>query len=247
MQSASKSLAREGEALSLAISFGADGGPGSRPASRSWSSARTSTATAATPADSSGSATSAATTAPRTASTTRASRPHWQPARSSVPAARSWSCGGALRRMATRCASGTGSREWSSGASPSGRSRPQTATVVKGRRVIVAAGALGSVRLLLRSARHLHPLSKRLGKGFGSNGEHMTVATGCRTPADDFGDAGAFGELLDSAHGPVTTSVLRMAAANGHSGGDRARCRLPRLPRLDRAAACGTLGGPGRI
>ena len=93
------------------------------------------------------------------------------------------------------------------------RLRPQAAGVI-GRRVIIAAGALGSTQLLLRSAKHLGRLGPRLGKDFGGNGEHLTVAIGCRASADGLGGPAA-GELLDSAHGPVSTSLLRLAEANG--------------------------------
>ena len=93
------------------------------------------------------------------------------------------------------------------------RLRPQAAGVI-GRRVVIAAGALGSTQLLLRSAKQLGRLGPRLGKGFGGNGEHLTVAIGCRASADELGGAAAR-ELLDSAHGPVSTSMLRLPEANG--------------------------------
>jgi cholesterol oxidase len=64
------------------------------------------------------------------------------------------------------------------------------------RRVIVAAGTMGTARLLLRNRVNLPRLGGRLGHGFSSNGDLLTFA--CDT-----------GQPLDMATGPVITGTIR--------------------------------------
>jgi cholesterol oxidase len=67
---------------------------------------------------------------------------------------------------------------------------------VDARRVIVAAGTIGTARLLLRNRLSLPRLSPRLGEGFSSNGDLLTFAW--RGPRD-----------IDMSTGPVITGTIR--------------------------------------
>ena len=66
--------------------------------------------------------------------------------------------------------------------------------------VVVAAGTLGSTRLLLSSRAVLPPLSPRLGAGFSSNGDLLTVARDCTDPGDELP------RNLAPSRGPVITA-----------------------------------------
>jgi cholesterol oxidase len=83
---------------------------------------------------------------------------------------------------------------------------------VSGRRitarvVVVAAGALGSPRLLLSSRKRLPPLSPRLGCGFSSNGDLLAVARNCSV------DGGP--RDLAQSRGPVITAYARAESGDG--------------------------------
>jgi cholesterol oxidase len=76
-------------------------------------------------------------------------------------------------------------------------------------RVIVAAGALGSTLLLMRSRKHLPRLSARLGAGFSGNGDFLAGAESCAMP-------------LDASRAPVITSTFRFPdASDGAAPGTR--------------------------
>jgi cholesterol oxidase len=84
---------------------------------------------------------------------------------------------------------------------PGGRAVAATAD-----RVVLAAGALGSTRLLLRSRDALPGLSPALGLRFGGNGDLLTFAVGCTTERD-----GRRVPLpIDPSYGPVITAALRI-------------------------------------
>ncbi len=77
---------------------------------------------------------------------------------------------------------------------------------VRGKRVVLAAGAIGTTSLLLLSRKHLPALSKRVGERLGTNGEQLAVATGCGVTGPDGART-----LIDGSHGPATTTVLSFA------------------------------------
>jgi cholesterol oxidase len=68
--------------------------------------------------------------------------------------------------------------------------------------VLLAGGALGSTRLLLRSRPGLHGLSERLGSGFSSNGDALLFARECELP-----DGGR--RVLAPSRGPTITAYAR--------------------------------------
>ncbi len=79
---------------------------------------------------------------------------------------------------------------------------------LRARQVIVAAGALGSTELLLRSRNAGLPLTGRLGNGFSCNGDMIAVAHRQQAPAHASareGDAPA-----DRGIGPTITGLLRV-------------------------------------
>jgi cholesterol oxidase len=80
------------------------------------------------------------------------------------------------------------------------------------RRVVLAAGSLGSTAILLRSRAAGLPLPDRLGEGFSGNGDAFAVAynTDRITNAQGFGIGG--GERASIAAGPSITSMMRFGA-----------------------------------
>ncbi|MEA2241091.1 MAG: cholesterol oxidase [Solirubrobacteraceae bacterium] len=80
------------------------------------------------------------------------------------------------------------------------------------RRVVLAAGSLGSTAILLRSRAAGLPLPDRLGEGFSGNGDAFAVAynTDRVTNAQGFGTGG--GERASIAAGPSITSMMRFGA-----------------------------------
>ncbi|MBD9668424.1 alkaline phosphatase D family protein [Variovorax sp. VRV01] len=85
--------------------------------------------------------------------------------------------------------------------------------VVRARRVVVAAGTLGSAELLLRSRAAGLPVSQALGAGFSANGDMIAAAAGQRDEALSSapeGDAPAQRGI-----GPTITGLLRTCAAPG--------------------------------
>jgi|SRR5829696_46347 len=76
---------------------------------------------------------------------------------------------------------------------------------VLARRVIVAAGAVGSPRLLLRNRAALPGLSPALGTRVSGNGDALVVLRGAR-------------RQLDPSHGPVITASMRVPEGRSPSG-----------------------------
>ena len=72
--------------------------------------------------------------------------------------------------------------------------------VIVARRLILAAGALGSTRLLLANRRHLPRLSPALGSGFNGNGDLLALNFGIAEP-------------VDPSFGPVITGSVQMGDA----------------------------------
>ncbi|WP_395316843.1 alkaline phosphatase D family protein [Variovorax sp. UC74_104] len=92
----------------------------------------------------------------------------------------------------------------------SDNSRPY---VVRARRVVVAAGTLGSTELLLRSRAAGLPVSQALGAGFSANGDMIAAAAGQHDEALSCapeGDAPA-----QRGVGPTITGLLRTRAKQG--------------------------------
>lgn len=93
-----------------------------------------------------------------------------------------------------------------------GDGRRTAAHVILARRVVLAAGSLGSTAILLRSRAGGLALSGRLGEGFSGNGDAFAVAynTDRVTNAQGFGTGG--GERARNAAGPSITSMMRFGA-----------------------------------
>ena len=90
--------------------------------------------------------------------------------------------------------------------------RRTTKHVITARRVVLAAGSLGSTAILLRSRAAGLVLSERLGEGFSGNGDAFGVAynTDRVTNAQGFGTGG--GERAQIKAGPSITSMMRFGA-----------------------------------
>ena len=84
---------------------------------------------------------------------------------------------------------------------------------VRGKIVVLAAGSLGSTRLLLSSRAALPGLSEQLGRRFSSNGDMFTVARDCRA-GNGRRRRKRPGRRLDPSVGPVIT--LSASRRNGH-------------------------------
>ncbi len=84
---------------------------------------------------------------------------------------------------------------------------------VRGKIVVLAAGSLGSTRLLLSSRAGLPGLSEQLGRRFSSNGDMFTVARDCRA-GNGRRRRKRPGRRLDPSVGPVIT--LSASRRNGH-------------------------------
>ncbi len=85
---------------------------------------------------------------------------------------------------------------------------PEGTTVsVSARHLVLAAGTLGSSRLLLRHRHVLKNLSPMLGRGFSGNGDLLSAALSAKTGAADH--EGRLPLPIDASHGPVITSTLR--------------------------------------
>jgi cholesterol oxidase len=84
---------------------------------------------------------------------------------------------------------------------------------VEGKIVVLAAGSLGSTRLLLSSRAVLPGLSEQLGRRFSSNGDMFTVARDCRV-GNGRRRRKRPGRRLDPSFGPVIT--LSASSRNGH-------------------------------
>jgi cholesterol oxidase len=83
---------------------------------------------------------------------------------------------------------------------------------VRGRVLVLAAGSLGSTRLLLSNRAELPGLSPQLGRRFSSNGDMFSVARDCRTGAGP--RRRRPGRRLDPSFGPVIT--ISASRRDGH-------------------------------
>ena len=77
---------------------------------------------------------------------------------------------------------------------------------INAQRVVLAAGALGSTRLLLRSRPQLPRMSSMLGTRFCGNGDLLTFLRDCTTMRD----GKRVPRAIDPTFGPVITSALRI-------------------------------------
>jgi choline dehydrogenase-like flavoprotein len=126
-------------------------------------------------------------------------------------------CGGTVRSLA-RGADGAWHVRWAY-TDRSLRARDDEHFVVRARRVVLAAGSLGSTEILLRSRSDALPLSDALGKGFSTNGDK--IAAVARHPQR----VGAVGDQeTDPADreqsrrvGPTITGLIRVPAET-HDG-----------------------------
>lgn len=82
-------------------------------------------------------------------------------------------------------------------------------------RLVLAAGALGSTELLLRSARQGLPVATTwLGRGLSANGDDLSVAAWLQKPAQGFGDVGATASHRATPRpGPTISGVVRFRDA----------------------------------
>ncbi|GHO51192.1 GMC oxidoreductase [Ktedonospora formicarum] len=76
-------------------------------------------------------------------------------------------------------------------------------------RLILAAGTFGSTSLLLRNQQAFPGLSTQLGTRFCGNGDHIAIALQCSEKKDGKRKP----QLIDASHGPVITSLIRIADA----------------------------------
>jgi len=83
---------------------------------------------------------------------------------------------------------------------------------VTAKRVVIAAGTLGSPRLLLKSRLDLQHLSPALGRRFSANGDYLAWIRNCRDP--ETGDW----RRLEPSRGPVITSSIRIDEERSSSG-----------------------------
>lgn len=77
-------------------------------------------------------------------------------------------------------------------------------------RLVLAAGTLGSARLLLRNRSAFPGLSRRLGTRFCGNGDLLTFALRCSEERD----GRRVGRTVDPTYGPVITSAIRYEDEN---------------------------------
>ncbi|MEO7092082.1 MAG: GMC family oxidoreductase [Polyangiales bacterium] len=88
--------------------------------------------------------------------------------------------------------------------SPDAPSADRTLHTVTARRVVLAAGALGSTFLLFKNRHHLPGLSARLGSQVSGNGDLLTFLDRCRDPGT------RAPRRFEPEHGPVITSSIRV-------------------------------------
>ena len=81
--------------------------------------------------------------------------------------------------------------------------------VVRARRVVLAAGSLGSTGVLLRSQAEGLALSRRLGKNFSGNGDNFGVAYNTDRPFEAMGYGTDEGPRSAQTGGPSITSMMR--------------------------------------
>jgi cholesterol oxidase len=86
----------------------------------------------------------------------------------------------------------------------------ETTRTVHAKQVILAAGAVGSTRLLLTNRRHLRKLSRTLGRRVSANGDAMAMLRDAR--------CGAERRHLDPSNGPVITTSITVPPTGSPSG-----------------------------
>jgi cholesterol oxidase len=82
---------------------------------------------------------------------------------------------------------------------------------IRAHHVVLAAGTLGSTRLLLANRARLPGLSPMLGKRVSANGDYIALARDCRQDNGDW-------RYLDHSVGPVITASLRVGPERSDSG-----------------------------
>jgi choline dehydrogenase-like flavoprotein len=92
---------------------------------------------------------------------------------------------------------------------PAATRADEAALTVRARHVIVAAGALGSTELLLRSASPALRFSERLGERFSANGDAIFAVTGHALPTNVNADEATSPEQRGV--GPTITGLVRLA------------------------------------
>ncbi|MET0207933.1 MAG: GMC family oxidoreductase N-terminal domain-containing protein, partial [Burkholderiaceae bacterium] len=87
------------------------------------------------------------------------------------------------------------------------RQRQGEPFTVRARRVILAAGSLGSTEILMRSQRHGLAVSRMLGQGFSANGDVLAVAQGLNEPVHAVADEQQPAAMRQV--GPTITGLMR--------------------------------------
>jgi cholesterol oxidase len=94
------------------------------------------------------------------------------------------------------------------------RSQAQPRSLIRARRVILAAGTLGSTYLLLRNRDKLPRLSSMLGCGYSTNGDLLAFAIECTKTSSGTKSP----RSIHAPSGPVITSAARVNFPNGLGG-----------------------------
>jgi cholesterol oxidase len=93
-------------------------------------------------------------------------------------------------------------------------SRALPLTTLTADKLILAAGTLGTTFLLLKNRSAFPRLSRRIGHGFGGNGDLLTFAV-----RKDAGAPASGPDVIDPSYGPVITSAIRVKdAVDGGEG-----------------------------
>jgi cholesterol oxidase len=82
---------------------------------------------------------------------------------------------------------------------------------VRGRRLILGAGSLGTTYLLLKNRSAFPRISPQLGTRFGSNGDLLTFAVKCR----DNAVSPPIPRVIDASHAPVITVAIELDEQQG--------------------------------
>ena len=90
-----------------------------------------------------------------------------------------------------------------------GDDAPPSTKTLTCRKLVLAAGTLGTALLLLRSRPSLPGLSRRVGHGFSANGDYLAFAADCDT---------GNGDRIDAWRGPVITSSARSVDRDSDDG-----------------------------
>jgi cholesterol oxidase len=91
----------------------------------------------------------------------------------------------------------------------------QPSRAVRARRLILAAGAVGSTRLLLANRAGLPGMSRALGARVSANGDALALIRDARSPASN---GHAAPRYLDPSRGPVITASIKVPADRSPSG-----------------------------